>query len=477
LSVAVIEFNDLGIEVSIDGEFILASPGYAVMDGNKLLLGQEAMDNARLLPRFASNQFWDQLSSEPTAIHLPGIRHQADLAFAHLEKIWQDCCAKASRPTEVIFAVPGYYAREQLGLLLGMAKEADIPVCAMVDAGLLSVAGQTGGGPLLHLDASLHRVVLTVLEADTFISHRDTRFHPQGINHFREKWASVIARQMIEHTRFDPLRQAHSEQKLFDMMPAWIASLTGGNSSQTFDLALANQSWQVTITTDHLLSASSDIYPKIIQLINTAIKDHQSLQPARLYVSHRLAGVPGMMGTIDLIKHLSSQTLGPETLRMAANSRLAELKSHDPGVSLILKLSRHDSPALQGVSTNSVAQPSPVNGPTGADGHSSGITSAESAREAPPSNRTMTPTHLLHNNVATAIGQEISLSSNFSKGLVAGSDAFCAINWHQQTLTLKPLNSEVTLNNLPLTREAPLVAGDVIGFQGQQITAIVVGND
>ena len=68
MATGLIELNDSGINVSVDGKNMLQSPGYAVLDGKRLLLGTEAMNNARLLPRWTNTRFWQQLDTNPLQV-------------------------------------------------------------------------------------------------------------------------------------------------------------------------------------------------------------------------------------------------------------------------------------------------------------------------------------------------------------------------------------------------------------------------
>ena len=119
MTLGIIELNDSGIQVAVDGDLVTTSPGYAVMDGEKLLVGTEAAKFVRLLPSWTNNRFWNQLNTDPIPNATEAVRHHADLAFAHLESLWDQIKERAD---QVIFLVPGFYDRSNLGLLLGMAK-------------------------------------------------------------------------------------------------------------------------------------------------------------------------------------------------------------------------------------------------------------------------------------------------------------------------------------------------------------------
>ena len=125
MSLAIFNLNDTGIQLSLDGDLLRSSPGYAVLDNNDLMIGELAASNTKLLPRWTNSRFWSQLTTAPLQGGSSQIRHHADLAFAHLEELWKPVSEKA---TQALFVVPGYYSAENLSLLLGMAKECGIPV-------------------------------------------------------------------------------------------------------------------------------------------------------------------------------------------------------------------------------------------------------------------------------------------------------------------------------------------------------------
>jgi len=220
LATGFIELNDAGINQAVDGKLIYTSPGYAVLDGDQLMVGEQGLKNARLLPRWTNNRFWNQLNNEPIANSTNLVRHHADLAFNHLEQIWANMDQGIE---QVVLAVPGFYDRQQLGLLLGMAKETNIPVKGLVDLGLISVAQQPSLQTIFFLDISLHRITVTLLRSDSVLRAMETMtISDTGLFTLWDRWANIIASQFIQSTRYDPMHQADSEQQLFDLLPSWI---------------------------------------------------------------------------------------------------------------------------------------------------------------------------------------------------------------------------------------------------------------
>ncbi|MCB1693555.1 MAG: hypothetical protein KDI19_12380, partial [Pseudomonadales bacterium] len=243
MSTAIIEINDAGITAGRDGNIDIVSPGYAVLDGDRLLIGNEGFHNSRLLPRWTNNRFWNQLGTEPIRGGTELIRHHADLAFAHLEQVWQSI----GDADQVILAVPGFFSREQLGLLLGMTRECGIPVAGVVDTSLAATINRAGSGTVLHLDIFLHRITLTVLSADSFMRRVDTLpISETGLFTLWDRWANIIASQFIQTSRYDPMHRAVSEQELYDRLPTWIERL-GTERSAAFSLDAGGNPQRVAV--------------------------------------------------------------------------------------------------------------------------------------------------------------------------------------------------------------------------------------
>ncbi|MFT7305565.1 MAG: hypothetical protein ACI9P7_000825, partial [Candidatus Azotimanducaceae bacterium] len=161
MSTAILELNDAAMHLGIDGALVQTSVGYAVLDQQKLLIGNLAHRNAKLLPRWTNNRFWNHLSTDNISNATTEIRHNADLAFAHLEDL-----ARETSVDSIVLAVPAFYDKSQLGLLLGICKEAGLRVTSLVDMALLAVASQPSHPNALFLDVGLHRITLTSVRTD-----------------------------------------------------------------------------------------------------------------------------------------------------------------------------------------------------------------------------------------------------------------------------------------------------------------------
>jgi hypothetical protein len=283
-----LEINDAGLVLARDGAILAEEPGVAMLDGASPQTGEAALRRAHLKPLYAETRFWQDLGTEPLARTVPAAANRAEVACAQLERL---VAPHLGDGPEVIIAVPPWYSREQLGLLLGVAKEAGLEPVGLVDAGLAATSLEPAPETMLHLELGLHRAVVTVLDCATGL--RRTRFEmlPQhGWLALQQVWLDAIAASFVLKTRFDPLHQAATEQLLCDGLPAWVAAAASGGTvsieiesgSATYAVAMSGGDFEAAAT------RSYDEYTRVLQ------RARPTAGPLNLRLSHRFATLPGL---------------------------------------------------------------------------------------------------------------------------------------------------------------------------------------
>ena len=153
MSLKVIELNDRAIKVGDSSGIIVESPGFALAVGNGLELGEAAEQQARLQPTNSYNKYWHELSMEPLA-HANNIRHYADIAYAQLLHLAE----LGEIDGDAIFAVPGNFTRQQLAILLGLAKQCPFNTVGVVDSALTAaIATAAQSHSVIFADIQLWR--------------------------------------------------------------------------------------------------------------------------------------------------------------------------------------------------------------------------------------------------------------------------------------------------------------------------------
>ena len=294
--------------LSIDGP-MQESPGFAVREKGKLLVGKAAESKSRLYPRKVSNHFWDQLDTE--ALDQPGFHKEnnAEIAYAHLSRIWE--IAKGYGD-EVVMAVPGYMNRNQLGLLLGIAQELSMPVSGFVNLAVAATSNPFPEGLLLCLDVHLHRTEITYLKQDSELGLEDTVTNPgKGLDFIRKKWIGAIAAEFVRTTRFDPLHKAVTEQDVYDRVPEVMRDLVR-KPNVVFEINRGHQRLSTNLSHSLFAPLVQSAFDELLHSIKRIQKKYATDEtPMALQLTHRLADIGGLEKLFEQIPHTQIRKLQP----------------------------------------------------------------------------------------------------------------------------------------------------------------------
>ena len=315
-----LELNDCGVRCA-NGAVSVVSPGYALLEKDRIITGEEAREKVFVAPQVSFSQFWQQLNLSPLAIKSPLARHNADLAYAHLMAVLE----AVGQPAQIALAVPGSFSREQLGILLGLAQAAKVEVTGLVDSALLATH-QLEKGDYWHLDIQLHQLVATQITITDKVRRGEVILQPGlGLRTLHDLWAHAIADQFISQYRYDPLHHAQGEQQLHDRLPGWLEKL---QNSWDISLALASKQgdYQLNLDRSAVIGATSDRFYKLKQQL-----EKQPL--ARVVLSHRLALLPGIGEVFD-----HSEVLQNNAVTAGFQAHSTKLGSSDGAVRLVTEL-------------------------------------------------------------------------------------------------------------------------------------------
>jgi hypothetical protein len=309
MSLIGIELCDAGIMAAgsttekllqVDGQ-AHESPGFALPEKSGLLVGKAAESKAHLFPRQIIHHFWDHLNTEP--LELPGQyvpQSTAEIAYNHLDLIWQQL---QKHGDEVIFAVPGFYDRQQLGLILGIANELSIPVKGFVPLALAASPCAHPGKMMLHLDIHLHRLEVTyIIQGQQLTLADSVTGTEKGLIYLHKQWAEAIGQEFVSSTRFDPFHQASSEQELYHRLPGVLYNLYR-SPSIAFDMTGGSRTYGITLTRELIARKGDSIYTEIRQIIEGLRTQHgENESSVVLQLTHRLARLPGCKEILAGIK-------------------------------------------------------------------------------------------------------------------------------------------------------------------------------
>ncbi|MEH6468267.1 MAG: hypothetical protein V7725_01495 [Porticoccus sp.] len=379
MNVAIIEINDSGLYCGNDRGELIVSPGYALLTKQGITTGKAAFEHAYLEPQQSFNQYWRQLNLSPLPAPNNHARHHADLAYAQLLELHRE----SGSPQQIIFATPGSFDRDQLSILLGLAKASPFEAVGIVDSAV-AAASQSGlSGQLLHLDIQLHQCVLTRLNADNPLECSDTeRSHIErtnteviadiGLKTFYDIWAQHIANMFIRQYRYDPLHTAAGEQQLYDLLPNWLDQIT-----ETSELAIAldspQGSYRLNLNRSDLLASSRTRLDQLQKKVRNIWREGETV-----IASHRTLLLQGFS---EQLGHIN--TLPNDAVIQGCLKNLDAIVGNGETIHFVTRLPSNSVQSQMSESTSAPKPtPAPVSTPT----------------------ITATPTHALYQHKAHDIG-------------------------------------------------------------------------
>ena len=305
MSVLAIDINDAGLVVANDSALLAAEPGFARVDGGKIITGDAAKAGARLQPRKTSNRFWSALGLDPGSAGADLGKSAAELAYAQLESLWRKF---GDGVTDTVLVVPGAYRTDQLGVLLGLAQECGMPVRALVDAAAAVCVRPYPGRQLVYVDAGLHRASVTLLEHDAAEAQvRAEHALNQGLAGIADAFARRFADLFVRSTRFNPFAHAETEQQLYDHLPQWLAALERDGRAE---LKLEHRAEEVRVAAerDAVLGVAHGFCRALAQLVAQHRERGKSLV---VLVSDRLAVLPGFVAELARLDDTQTEAFEP----------------------------------------------------------------------------------------------------------------------------------------------------------------------
>lgn len=324
MDTAILDLNDCQLRLWKGGEMLLQSPGYALLQNKQYVFGEVAHAQARLRPRDINHRYWWQLDTEPMQPAFGPGRHTADLVHAHLLQIYE----MAQQPAEIILAVPASMQTEQLSLLLGIIGQCPFDAVGLVDRAVASCCTLPLGPESCHIELQLHQALVTHLKLENGDLQRSsaTPVPGCGLLAIQDRMAKSIADGFIRQTRFDPRRQAATEQQLYDALPGLLQSL---RDEGEHNLELGGH--RARIERDTLANSCQDIWQRIAQAANK--------QGQQVILEPFLALLPGVESHLSRV-----QVLEPDALSRGLARHHAALQGDESGLHFVSRLPADSAP-------------------------------------------------------------------------------------------------------------------------------------
>lgn len=426
-SAAIVELNDCDARVARDGAIVARSMGIAALKEGQVVLGDEALKIAHLDPRNAFTRFWSNLNQDSFKHSATSIRHNADLAFAHLRALHE----AAGQPEELAFAVPGSFTKAQLSLLLGLGEAAPFSITALVDAAVAATAATAGvrAGPCNHLDLCLHHATLTPLAVSGAVERGEVKLvHDAGLLPIHDCCANFIADLFIQQARFDPLRHGEAERALYQQLPAWLQGLER-DRELSLEIQFQSARHQARLRREPLLDALRPLYDKIIGAVDPA---------SQALLSHRLAALPGFADQLP-----NAQVLDEDAVFRGCRGHVGAA-DQEQGVYFVTRLEVLASP------------------PPAAPRSEPAISPGQESPAAPGA------THVLVNGAAHPLGPAPRyLRASGATAMTGGEEAPCSVSLQDgQAVLSLAAGAAVFIDGAPATAGAVLQPGAALSVAG-----------
>lgn len=442
-----VELNDTGIRAArssgqdllkVDGQY-RSSPGFAWIQKKSVVTGMAAAQQACLHSPAINTRFWD-LDTEPAAPKMPGSPNRAEVAFEHLRQVIET----VRRPgDELVMAVPPSYEQEQLGILVGIAKELPVPLKGLVASPIACDPGSDLSGTVLVVDLLLHRCVLSLVEIGDDVELGSTRVCTDiGLRLLQHQWIKAVSGEFVRNTRFDPLHNAVTEQRLQNSLAHTIEILTQRDSCSV-ELEAGSLSHRVTVTEQLLAHAGHALIFKLAAEVQAVMATHRF---SSILLTDEAARVPGLRRMLEQQHAAGVHTMGPGAAAIGLAKLWPDEFDQTAGDAVVYHTRR---------------------------GCGGGLTACVLATY-------VQPTHALVGGEAHPLGHEpLCIDCDMQAGrLRLGVEAGAArlqVNGREVVLSIRA-GYEVRVNGVAATGEMPIGLGAEISFPGcaQTMTLIVL---
>ena len=449
----------LGVHLD-DAEFAVARDGATLASALSIVhadpsdpsrFGTPAADTARRTPHLVSLTHWSSLA-RGAALARPV---QSVLRAELRERL-----GTLHRPGDSLqLAVPAALEAPALGWVLGACRAESLPVAALYDGAAVAVSALGLQGTVVVLEAGLHHLgaVRVVTEGGTARRRAARVTRDTGLMALRQAWMQLIAEAMLLRSRFDPLHDAASEQRLFDrIMPAAAEAAT--ESSVTLELPTGGLPCAVTLSRDQFAAAARPVQRALLSSIDGL---RPPGAPFTLLVPAVLLAVPGLAPSLLALPNSRVFVLPSDLIARAVSMLSAESAAADESAEVLLHRAVPQMPPLEAASELVAGTNDPPH-------------------RAPP-------THVLWEGQALPLVGALEVGRAPAAGGVRLGDGLAGISRMHCSLCTSASGVELVdhsrfgtwLNGRRVAGRASLAAGDRIriGDPGVELALIAVGAD
>lgn len=300
MSVVGVQLDDAAFAVARDGA-PLGVPAPSIVHADPAdagCFGAPAADTARRTPHRVSHGHW-AASAADAGDGGAAVRAAFPLVCAELR---HRVAPHLSAGDVLQLALPASLDADAAGWVLAACRHESLRVAGFHDAAALSVAALGLDGEVIVPAIGLtHLSATRVVVADGEARRRAARVSRDGgLLVVQQRWMELVAEAMVLRSRFDPLHEAASEQRLYDLLPQ-AAARAAQVGSAVIGLPTGASECTVTLSRDQFAAAARPLIRGLVALVEALRTDGApptALLPASALglpgVAEALGGIPGI---------------------------------------------------------------------------------------------------------------------------------------------------------------------------------------
>ncbi|MBM4212680.1 MAG: FHA domain-containing protein [Gammaproteobacteria bacterium] len=324
MSVIGLHLLDAALAVASDGSLLTSSPSVVHADPARVaMMGRSASDIARFAPQRVSSDHWATIAREGGRASVAAIA----VARSELRARIDD----TQRESSLQCAVSAALSTESLGVILALARREGIRIGGFHDAAALAAASVGLTGTTLVLEFGLAHVVATRVEHvdDQLLRRAAVVRRGAGLLALRQAWLRMVSEAMVLRTRFDPLHEAASEQRLYDLLDD-AAARAATVGSTDIELPTVRDPVRVSLSRDQFTEAAADVYREVLAALH-------ELRPAgsrvNILLDDTAVRLPGLLHRLAELRGCRFYSRSSSLIARAASLVSAQVED-DGGVTL-----------------------------------------------------------------------------------------------------------------------------------------------
>jgi len=155
-----------------------------------------------------------------------------------------------------------------------------------------------------------------------------------GVLAFQQAIAATIATTFVRETRFDPLHEASTEQRLYDRLPGWLDALTQADQVPV-EIEFGTMSNRITLERAQVVQAMETLGGDVLRLVQAA---RPAGTPLRVCVSPRVAAMPGLVDRLKTLRDCTIVLLPMGAAALGALQAAAHIVRPPEAIALVHRL-------------------------------------------------------------------------------------------------------------------------------------------